>query len=158
VVAGREARHLLVHRDGFEREALVAVVFGDAAVAGDGLMLLFDARVEVAERVERGEVCGVVLDDAPVLLDGGRNPPLCEGLLGRADGFCFVESHRKKSAAEKPTERNRRKAWRAETMCYSARRVRLLWLTLVSERRAVLYTNTRSRRVSTSPSGSVYKH
>ena len=68
VVFRAEARELLVHRDGLEREALFAIMFGDAAVAGDGLRLLVEARVEVADGVERGEVARVRLGDALILL------------------------------------------------------------------------------------------
>ena len=68
VILHPEAGELLVHRDGLEREALLAIMFGDAAVAGDGLGLHVEARVEVADGVERGEVARVSLDDALVLL------------------------------------------------------------------------------------------
>src|SRR3712207_284192 len=68
-------------------------MLGDAAEAGEGVVAAFDARVEVAEGVEGAVVLRVHLDDAPVLLHGRRNLALCKILLGRADGFCLVESH-----------------------------------------------------------------
>ena len=76
-------------------------MFGDAAVAGDGFETFLDARVEVAERVERAEVVGLVLDDALVLLYGRGYLALGKVLLSRTDGFCLVESHREVLAARR---------------------------------------------------------
>ena len=89
-----QAQSFLVDGDGFERESLFAVMFGDAQETPDRLLRLAEARVEVAERVERGEILRLVLDDLAVLLDGLRNLVLRQTLLSRVDSLGFIESHR----------------------------------------------------------------
>ena len=69
-IGGLDARYFFEDRDGFEREPLIAIMRGDARKASDRLLLLFDADVEVAERVERGVVLRVGLNDAEIFLNG----------------------------------------------------------------------------------------
>jgi hypothetical protein len=80
-IARAEALDLFVHRDGFEIELLSAVVFGDAFEAGDGFFFFAGANVKVAEHVEGRQIVGVVIDDLPILLDGGVEFPLRKEFL-----------------------------------------------------------------------------
>src|SRR5439155_5717768 len=89
----------LVERAGLGHLAFVAQVVRDLDELLDGLVGLPRARVHVAERVLRGPVLRLVLDDAHVLRDGGVEFPLPDQLLsipkrgGAIDWHLFNQSY-----------------------------------------------------------------
>ena len=90
---GLQARDLLKDGDGLERKPLLAVMIGDADKALDGLAPFFEARVEVAERVERGVIVRLSIDDAAIFLHGGADLALRKIFLSRVNSLSLVECH-----------------------------------------------------------------
>jgi hypothetical protein len=91
--SGVELGDLLVHGDGFDRQAVRPVQFAQLQVLLDGLRRLPRPGVQVPQVVAHRQVARIGLEDGVVL----RNRPIPLALLGIGEGvledFAFVESH-----------------------------------------------------------------
>ena len=92
-VIGLELEDLLVERAGFRHRAFVTEVVGDLDVLLDRLVGLARARVEIAERVLRGPVLRLVLDDADKFRDRGVDLALPDQLLCVTEGEGAIKGH-----------------------------------------------------------------
>jgi hypothetical protein len=93
-----ELEDLLVERTRLGGLAFVAQVVRDLDELLDSLVGVTRAGVHVAERVLRGPVLRLILDDAHVLRDGGIELPLPDQLLGIAKRCGAINWHNRSSA------------------------------------------------------------
>ena len=88
-----ELDDLLVDRDRLDEETVVRVAVGDLREEPHGLVDAVDARIEVAEPVQRRSVVRVLGEELAVLLDGGFDLAARNELLRRSDHLRTVDRH-----------------------------------------------------------------
>ena len=91
LVIGLELEDLLEDRRGLDELAFLAQGVGDLQELLDGLLGLAGARVEIAERVRRVPVAGLIFDDAQVFRGGGFELALPKQLLGVSECSVAIE-------------------------------------------------------------------
>src|SRR5262249_25553646 len=98
---------LLVDGDGFEEEAVAAVVVGDLSEDLDRLVVAVDADPEVADAVQGVDVIGVVIEEALVLLDRRLDLALCAQLFRAGNAVIALNRHRLRLARTAASPRPR---------------------------------------------------
>ena len=93
---GLDLGDFLVHGDGFDREALGGISIAHVLETRDGLVVVAEARVEIADGVRHRQIPGVILEDFFVLSDGVLQPALLDKFLRRAEDLLFVEAKTKR--------------------------------------------------------------
>ncbi len=88
-----ELDDLLVDRDRLDEESVVGVAVRDLREEPHGLVDAIDARVQVAEPVQRRGVVRVLGEELSVLLDGGVDLAARNELLRRSDDLRPVDGH-----------------------------------------------------------------
>src|SRR6476620_3580840 len=88
-----KAIDLLVHRDRFQSESLLAIVFRDATKASDRFARIADARVQIAQHVERCEIIRINGDDLTVFFYRSRDLSHFEKFFGCTESLCLIKSH-----------------------------------------------------------------
>src|SRR6185295_3817646 len=95
-IARFELFDLAIHRDGLEPEFLFAIVFGYPQKAAGRFLFFGDspARQKISQHVESGEIAIIMLDDLPILFNGGANLSLSEEFFSGLYDLSFFESHK----------------------------------------------------------------
>ena len=94
-----ELDDLLVDGDGLDEKAIVGVLLRDLRKQTNRLVESFEARIEIADSVERIRVVGVFPEDLAVLLDRGFQLAPGDVFLGIADDLLAVQRHSAPPAA-----------------------------------------------------------
>jgi hypothetical protein len=89
-----DAADLLVDRDGLYRESFAVVVLADLLVGGDGLLVLLELEVEVADLQQRPHVARILGDELLVLHDRLVVPLLVDKLLSDLEDLVAIDRHR----------------------------------------------------------------
>src|SRR5262249_17442956 len=85
-------RELLVHGDGFDRKAILRIGFAYLLEVLGSLFVVADPGAEIADRVQDGQILGVLFDDLFILGDGILQLALVDILLRRCRYLCFVKA------------------------------------------------------------------
>jgi hypothetical protein len=84
--------NLLVHRNGFDREAFAGISLATAFETLGGLLSVSDLRIKVTEGIQHVEVARVFLGDLFKVGNGVVQLPLLDTLLRRSKGLSLVKT------------------------------------------------------------------